>query len=133
MASFALGFASFENYFYIFSIALSGNLLLTVMTVISRAILSMPLHTVTGILIGCHVTKHFFKDAMDCKIYWQALWLPFLIHGGFDVFALVGSWGDYFMLLYIVNIVIVIGGIWLCYIRIKEVKSIIVDQQDNVL
>jgi len=134
LASFTLGFASFESFWYVISSAITGDVLVIILTLISRSLLSMPLHTITGILIGCHMSKHYFKDELNCKIYWQALWKPFLIHGAFDVFAFAGSRGEYYQLLYIVNLLIVIGGSWLCFRNIKEVKSMIVDhQQDNAL
>jgi len=121
VASSALGFAVLENYGYIIQNAISGDILLTLTTVFTRAIMSIPVHTVTGTLIGCDMAKQHFLGAITFKFFLSSIWLPILIHGFFDVFAFLGSyWNAY----YVGNVVLVIGGIVLCYQRIQQVKRI---------
>jgi len=122
VTSSALGFAILENYGYILQNAMTGDILMTFLAVLTRALLSVPLHTVTGTLIGCDMAKQHFLGDITFKFYLSTIWLPILIHGFFDVLAFLGSFGIFWF--YVGNVVLVVGGVILCYQRIQQVKKI---------
>merc|ERR1711871_1540881 len=78
----ALGFAIFENIAYVFS---SGKDALA--TAIVRAVLAVPLHATTGIIIGCHMAQDKFHGGTHG--FWGTIVMPVLIHGGYDFFLML--------------------------------------------
>jgi len=134
ITSSALGFAMLENYGYILSSAATGNFLNTIIAVGSRAVLSVPLHAITGILIGCSIAKLHFEtqNQITFKFYLSTIWLPILIHGLFDLFAIAGNLGGFWYVLYAVPVVLVIFGILLSYRRVKEVKELDLVEKSQV-
>lgn len=78
----ALGFAIFENIAYVFS---SGKDALA--TAIVRAILAVPLHATTGIIIGCNLAEEKYQGASHG--YLGTITMPVLIHGGYDFFLML--------------------------------------------
>jgi len=137
----ALGFGTLENFFYVFSESLSGKVLETVVSALERALLSVPLHTVTGasafslrlfllvpealidfamsgVLIGLALVELPTTPVQHptFRNYLKATWLPMLIHGSFDVFALIGGGlGGWFQFIYIINAVILGGAAYKAY------------------
>jgi len=125
ITSSALGFALFENYGYILSSALDGDVIELLLQIGTRAILSVPLHAITGVLIGCKMAQHYIQgNSISFKFYAQALGFPVLIHGLFDVCAFMSLFGGYWQSFYAGNILLVILGIYLAYRNISLVKSV---------
>jgi len=121
----ALGFAILENYGYVLTAAFNGKINTLLIEIATRDLVSVPLHTVTGILIGCKMAQQYIKgDPITFKFYLQSLWLPVLLHGFFDVFAFLGLGGGYYQIAYAGNALIILLGIYLCYKNISLVKSV---------
>jgi len=123
ITSSALGFAILENYGYILAAATTGDILWTLLSVGTRAVLSVPLHSITGILIGCSMANQHFEGDITFKFYLSTIWLPILLHGFFDLFAIVAGLGGYWTSIYAGNVAIVVVGIILSYKRIVAVKG----------
>jgi len=90
----ALGFATVENVLYV----LSGGMKVAIL----RAVLSVPLHMSTGLLIGCSLGfRRFLSTPVRCPL---VLVTPVLVHGFYDIFLFWGSrlggpWGAIGLLL----------------------------------
>eukprot|EP01124_Arcella_intermedia_P018359 TRINITY_DN25307_c0_g1_i1.p1 TRINITY_DN25307_c0_g1~~TRINITY_DN25307_c0_g1_i1.p1 ORF type:complete len:327 (+),score=98.05 TRINITY_DN25307_c0_g1_i1:9-989(+) len=123
----ALGFASLENYGYVVNAASGGDLVETLVSIGSRGLLSVPFHTMTGVLVGYEVAKRHFEEAplngISFKFYVKAVWLPVLLHGLFDVFAFGINLGGLWNLCFLGPVAITIGGAVLSYFRIKELRN----------
>jgi RsiW-degrading membrane proteinase PrsW (M82 family) len=119
----ALGFGTIENWFYVFAESLKGETLGTVIAAIERALLSVPLHATTGMLIGVSVAKlpTTPNSHPPFREYLKLIWIPILVHGLFDVFALIGGGlGGYFQIIYLVNICILVVAVVRAYRLLDE-------------
>jgi len=78
----ALGFASLENLLYVYAGGIE--------TAISRALVSVPMHGLTGCIIGAYVAyDRFVKESQEPSFgFLRIIRYPVLLHGTFD-FALV--------------------------------------------
>eukprot|EP00466_Bigelowiella_natans_P020846 jgi/Bigna1/71787/fgenesh1_pg.17_\ len=74
----ALGFATLENIGYVFQESSRASIAVAIM----RAILAVPLHAATGIIIGLNVATAVMERANP--VIWKILWLPILLHGTYD-------------------------------------------------
>jgi len=82
----ALGLASLENMMYLVNIGAKGDFAVTIFTAVTRALLSVPLHACTGVIIGAELGRKRF--GIENKSFLRILLLPILLHGGFDFFTL---------------------------------------------
>ena len=83
-----LGFAMIENTIYVFMSAFDADVPVedAFALAILRAILTVPLHCLTGLWIGVNLARRiFYYDHMP---YYKAIALPIFLHGTFD-FALM--------------------------------------------
>jgi len=84
-AASAIGFALFENLFYVFSNGAA--------TGFGRAFTSIPLHAFCGVVMGCYIGRARF--AANAKAAGRLIRTGFIfavsIHGLFDTFALSGT------------------------------------------
>lgn len=80
------GFATAENLSYVMRSDFG--------TAIVRAFLSVPLHCLTGSLLGMMIgTQRFF--GADVVPFWKIMIIPWAIHGGFDTSLMVAElWGE---------------------------------------
>jgi len=125
ITSSALGFAIFENFSYIITSALKGDIIDLLLEICSRALLSVPLHSITGVLIGCKMAQQYIQGAsITFKFYFQTIAIPILIHGLFDVFAFLSLVGGYWQFFISGNIILVLLGVYLAYRNISLVKSV---------
>jgi len=83
----ALGLATFENMMYILSVGIGGSIFLTGFTTVFRALLSVPLHSCTGILIGTSVARRKMRFE-KINFFWMLL-MPILLHGIYDFFTIM--------------------------------------------
>eukprot|EP00470_Lotharella_oceanica_P001488 CAMPEP_0170172406 /NCGR_PEP_ID=MMETSP0040_2-20121228/5636_1 /TAXON_ID=641309 /ORGANISM="Lotharella oceanica, Strain CCMP622" /LENGTH=362 /DNA_ID=CAMNT_0010413049 /DNA_START=26 /DNA_END=1114 /DNA_ORIENTATION=+ len=74
----ALGFATLENIGYVFQDSSSSSFAVAIM----RALLAVPLHAATGMIIGLSIAKALMDRTNP--ICWKVLWLPILLHGTYD-------------------------------------------------
>jgi len=74
----ALGFATLENVGYIFSNANKGAFMVAAM----RAVLAVPLHAGTGMLMGLVIAKGVVGEYPTN--YFKVLFFPWLVHGLYD-------------------------------------------------
>jgi len=81
-AAGAIGLATLENMMYILLTGVKGSLILTLFTAITRAIMAVPLHATTGVLIGVDVGQRKFNQSTRNIL--QTLAIPFLLHGTYD-------------------------------------------------
>lgn len=81
----AIGFAAFENVFYVLSEGFA--------TGIARAVTAMPLHSFTGVIMGYYVgIARFSQDARKAKsLITKGLLIAYLAHALYDSFALSGT------------------------------------------
>lgn len=77
----ALGFATFENIFYVFDYGFATGIL--------RAITSIPLHCFTGVIMGYYlgIAKFSHPDKVKQTVL-KGFFIAVLIHGIYDTFAL---------------------------------------------
>ena len=57
--------------------------------ILTRALLSVPLHAVTGVLIGADIAEKRF--GVHSKNYFQIIMKPFLLHGIYDFCAMFAA------------------------------------------
>eukprot|EP00471_Norrisiella_sphaerica_P004603 CAMPEP_0184488218 /NCGR_PEP_ID=MMETSP0113_2-20130426/10599_1 /TAXON_ID=91329 /ORGANISM="Norrisiella sphaerica, Strain BC52" /LENGTH=338 /DNA_ID=CAMNT_0026870727 /DNA_START=177 /DNA_END=1190 /DNA_ORIENTATION=+ len=74
----ALGFATLENVGYVFHDSTGASISVAIM----RAILAVPLHAATGMIIGLNVGQALMEAKRP--VIWEVLWLPILLHGTYD-------------------------------------------------
>ena len=86
----ALGFAALENVTYVLNEGGDGAWFLA----IARALLSVPLHALTGALIGVGFARRSFLHEERGVV--RVIWLPIVVHGTYDfVFVLPIRNGPY--------------------------------------
>src|SRR5688572_17187129 len=73
---------------YTISIGLQYDFLATTITTLGRAIFAVPLHTLTGIMIGSDIAENAYGNSQK-KSFFQILKIPLLFHGLFDFFFLL--------------------------------------------
>jgi len=130
--SAAVGLASVENMMYIIGVGLkTESIIATTYTTVSRALLAVPLHSITGILIGVDVAGRKFHT--HPKSWWTILAIPFLIHGTYDFCTIFAA--DYLakrvdggsigipLALFVTCVLIVIGSGIYAYQRRKELLN----------
>ena len=76
-ALISLGFAAFENIFYVFQHGFY--------TGISRAFTAIPAHTFFGITMGFYFSRAKFNHTNTSRNLWLALLIPVLLHGLYDL------------------------------------------------
>ena len=77
----SLGFASYENIFYVYG-AESFNISLG--TAYTRAFSAVPSHAFDGVIMGFFIGRHYFrKHESKINIYFAFL-IPFILHGLYD-------------------------------------------------
>eukprot|EP00954_Amorphochlora_amoebiformis_P017244 1317884-Amorphochlora_amoeboformis.AAC.1 len=74
----ALGFATLENIGYVFQDSSTASIGVAVM----RALLAVPLHAATGMIIGLNITGALMQR--EQPVAYKVLWLPILLHGTYD-------------------------------------------------
>lgn len=122
----ALGFATLENFFYVAQSAASGSVANVAVNAVERAFLSVPVHTVTGLLIGARMARlpQVPHQQPSFRDYLGLIWLPILIHGTFDLVAfsapILGGW---YQLLYLILPALLGLGGWKAY---REVTPLLV-------
>jgi len=120
----SLGFAAFENIFYV----LEGGIL----TGLLRAVTAIPLHSCAGVFMGIFLGKakllkiNNTSGSLKNKIL--AILVPTLMHGIYDFFAFTGT---IFSLLVLIFIVVVFIIVTLTYINKKYKNDIIIKFKNN--
>ncbi len=98
----ALGFAMFENVFYVFENGISVGIL--------RSVTAIPLHLFSGVLMGYFVGLAKFSDKPNkIRIILRGFLIAVFFHGIYDTFALSGTWIAIMIILVI--IVLSVAGI----------------------
>jgi protease PrsW len=118
--SAALGFAMFENIFYVMDKGLGTGLL--------RAVSAIPLHTFTGIMMGYFIGKAKFTPAGPAAALMiiTGLAAAVLVHGFYDMFALSGT------ALAAALLPLVIGIIIACLLLLKKGRAMSISRwKDN--
>lgn len=86
-ACVALGFAAFENVLYLFN-----NLDQVVSVAIIRAVLSVPMHFLCGVIMGYYFSLAKFYPYLRKRNMALALIVPIAIHGLFDMILMLGNY-----------------------------------------
>jgi len=127
----AVAFATIENEKYTLNGIMAGQGIIGMLFLVSiRGILSVPLHCITGVLIGCGVSESIFTGKSPYKRIVLILAVPILLHGTFDwslMFA--GLWvleghSEWWQLFMLVPILLVIIGIVLCVLSIRRIRAL---------
>ena len=89
-----LGFACLENVGYVFQ---SGLFQESLVTGVTRALLSVPAHFLFAVAMGYYLSKAKFDAANRASSLLKALFYPLLLHGTFDALLMVsdslqGTW-----------------------------------------
>ncbi len=81
----SLGFAAFENFFYVVAYGLG--------TAVLRMFTAVPMHAATGVLMGYHTgrAKYAADDAERVRHLRKGLLIAVLLHGVYDYFLFLGD------------------------------------------
>jgi len=84
-AAAAIGFAMFENIFYVFDYGVSIGVL--------RAVTAIPLHSFSGVIMGYYIGAAKFSEDPKCvkRLLFKGLLFAYLFHAVYDTFALSES------------------------------------------
>lgn len=83
-----LGFACLENVGYVFQ---SGLFQESLVTGVTRALLSVPAHFLFAVAMGYYLSKAKFDAANRASSLLKALFYPLLLHGTFDALLMVSD------------------------------------------
>lgn len=83
-----LGFACLENVGYVFQ---SGLFQESLVTGVTRALLSVPAHFLFAVAMGYYISKAKFDAANRASSLLKALFYPLLLHGTFDALLMVSD------------------------------------------
>ena len=83
-----LGFACLENVGYVFQ---SGLFQESLVTGVTRALLSVPAHFLFAVAMGYYLSKAKFDVANRASSFLKALFYPLLLHGTFDALLMVSD------------------------------------------
>lgn len=83
-----LGFACLENVGYVFQ---SGMFQESLVTGVTRALLSVPAHFLFAVAMGYYLSKAKFDAANRFSSLLKALFYPLLLHGTFDALLMVSD------------------------------------------
>lgn len=83
-----LGFACLENVGYVFQ---SGMFQESLVTGVTRALLSVPAHFLFAVAMGYYLSKAKFDVANRASSLLKALFYPLLLHGTFDALLMVSD------------------------------------------
>ncbi|MCR5190919.1 MAG: PrsW family intramembrane metalloprotease [Bacteroidales bacterium] len=83
-----LGFACLENVGYVFQ---SGLFQESLVTGVTRALLSVPAHFLFAVAMGYYLSKAKFDVANRASSLLKALFYPLLLHGTFDALLMVSD------------------------------------------
>lgn len=129
----ALGFATLENFSYILQSAVTGTFADVLVNAVERAVLSVPMHAITGLLIGSKMATlpQVPTDSPSFNDYLRMVWLPILLHGSFDVIAFVGAiLGGWYQFIYLLLLILLGFGGYKAYRDVKDILSL--PEYDNV-
>ncbi len=102
-ACVSVGFAAMENMGYVISFCLpllsqpasSGAIFWSGMVVVlGRSLTAVPMHVMTGSLIGCSLANSFIFEHAEGNgfvQYVKMIWFPVLIHGSYDFFVFLAD------------------------------------------
>ena len=77
----SLGFASYENIFYVYG---AEGFNISLGTAYTRAFSAVPSHAFDGVIMGFFIGRHYFrKHESKINIYFAFL-IPFILHGLYD-------------------------------------------------
>ena len=77
----SLGFASYENIFYVYG---AESFINSLTTAYHRAFSAVPSHAFDGVIMGFFIGRHYFrKHESKINIYFAFL-IPFILHGLYD-------------------------------------------------
>ena len=77
----SLGFASYENIFYVYG---AESFIDSLTTAYLRAFSAVPSHAFDGVIMGSFIGRHYFrKHKSKINIYFAFL-IPFILHGFYD-------------------------------------------------
>jgi RsiW-degrading membrane proteinase PrsW (M82 family) len=118
----ALGFATIENIGYVLSYG--------IVSAVVRAVVSVPLHALTGLIMGTKLAKHKYFPSpgqipLDnhLKLYASIVWLPILIHGCFNfpimALAFANPKDDRWQIVQICPVIVVLIAL-ACYIKFNR-------------
>ena len=78
----SLGFATFENYEYVY---VYFDNIPPLQIAIARALTAIPIHASCGIIMGCFLGMHVFRNS-DFAIF-KAILYPIFFHGAYNYFV----------------------------------------------
>ena len=77
----SLGFATWENYEYVYLMFPDVS---SYSIAFTRAFSAIPLHAMCGIIMGYHLGLHYFEDKSKSNHLFLALLIPILVHGFYN-------------------------------------------------
>ena len=89
----SIGFATYENYFYVYSLGFNDPLGVAIMRMLS----AIPLHAMCGVIMGYYLGLYFYTNKNNMLL--KALIIPTFVHGLYNYSLNFG--GLWFLLLFI--------------------------------
>jgi RsiW-degrading membrane proteinase PrsW (M82 family) len=117
----SLGFATAENLFYVFGSEGSGWT-----TAIMRAVLSVPAHTLWGVMIGYYAARARFEPdpRASARFLWTGLFQAIFWHGLYDFFAFGAEQVSAGLgILFVIGILVVVATNWAIGIRLVRLAQ----------
>ena len=91
----SLGFATLENFYYVYAIDW-GSQSTSMSVAYLRAFSAVPMHALTGCIMGYFFMKYSFVSRKDNLFF--CFFIPFLLHGFYNLFAGINSFALYALL-----------------------------------
>eukprot|EP01119_Soliformovum_irregulare_P002839 TRINITY_DN13098_c0_g1_i1.p1 TRINITY_DN13098_c0_g1~~TRINITY_DN13098_c0_g1_i1.p1 ORF type:complete len:299 (-),score=47.80 TRINITY_DN13098_c0_g1_i1:211-1107(-) len=128
----ALGLATVENLGFMVVVSMKQNYFLLIFAFFARSLLSVPIHTFTGALIGCEIGLNHF--GFQQKRFHQIIRMPLVLHGAFDFFLMFPPlfvahynhpWAEWTFLLSLISIFITA---WAGRLANKKLRYLVVQE-----
>jgi protease PrsW len=93
-AAISIGFATYENYTYVFLLGYEDPLYIALLRIVS----AIPMHAMCGIIMGYYLGLHFYTKKNNMLL--KALFIPMLVHGIYNFST--GFGGLWYLFLFVI-------------------------------
>ena len=93
-AAISIGFATFENYTYVFLLGYEDPLYVALLRIVS----AIPMHAMCGVIMGYYLGLHYYTKKNN--MLFKALFIPMLVHGIYNFST--GFGGLWYLFLFLI-------------------------------